>query len=504
MRTRNSFLNMLTNLIPSLIIPVLSMIKMSWFLTAYGQDIYGMNLYLAQVIGYLNLVEGGFGDAFIQALFKPLAEDDKQKIKELYHGADFLLKIAGAVILLLGTGVFVLLPMMLKTNLEFSFVRSVFLLLLLPTAVDYFLMAPSFVMQADQKEYHLNLIRKSIQILRVFTHLVIVYQGWNYIFVPMVEAIYMITQIFMCRYVVFREYPWLREKAQKDLSTFQAAKQVFAHRIAGTVLSSTDTLLLGAFIGTHANTLYGNYIYITGEIQKILTSIIKAPKASIGNLFASKDERAYDIFKEFFSFTAFLATIICIPTFVTINTFVAYWQNPDVVLTLLDAFLFAGILYFVLVREPIMIVRDTNGLFKESKKYAIMEAGLNFTFSVIGVYFWGITGALVVTFMTYLISDLFMNSRLVYRQVFNLSILKYYVMYLGKIFLALVVGAGSLFVWNLLLQPMISHLLLWFVMAGVLFVCEAGILFVVYLILFPEFRAFMQRVKGILLRKRNA
>lgn len=504
MRTRNSFYNMLTNLIPGLIISALGLIKMPLIKEAYGVDLYGMNLYLAQVIAYLNLVEGGFGDAFLQAMFKPLAEKDNQKVRELYWGADFLLKMCGLIILALGVIVMFLLPMLLKTELNFGYVRAVFLLLLLPTAIDYFLMAPVFVIQADQQEYHINLIRKTIQVLRILTHILVVKLQLDYIYIPLTEALYILAQIFMVRKTVFKKYGWLKEKAKRDFSTIQAAKEVFVHRIAGTVLTSTDTLLLGAFIGTSANTLYGNYHYITGEMQKILNNIVKAPKASMGNLFALKDEKAYAVFKEYFSFSAFLATCVCIPTCVTISCFMEYWQGKDMVLTVLDAFLFAGILYFILVREPIMVVRDTSGLFKESKKFAMMEAALNFTFSVIGVYFFGITGALIVTFLTYLVSDLFMNARLVYKTVFDLSIIKYYVMYFTKLIVALLVGAGSFVFWIYVLEPMVSGILMWFVAAGCLFVFETVILFAIYYFLFLEFRQFMNRVKGLLIRKAGA
>lgn len=500
MRTKNSFLNMLTNLIPSIIISALGLIKMPMIRNAYGVDLYGMNLYLAQVMAYLNLVEGGFGDAFLQAMFKPLAEKDNEKVKELYWGADFLLKICGSIILVLGLVVMIFLPVMLKTELNFGYVRAVFLLMLLPTAVDYFLMAPVFVIQADQQEYRINLIRKTIQVLRILTHILVVYLKLSYIYVPLTEALYILTQIFLVRSTVFKKYSWLKEKTKRDFSTIQAAKQVFVHRIAGTVLTSTDTLLLGAFIGTTANTLYGNYHYITGEMQKILNNIVKAPKASMGNLFALKDEKAYQVFKEYFSFSAFLATSVCIPTCVTITTFVYYWQGADMVLTFTDAFLFAGILYFILVREPVMVVRDTNGLFKESKKFAILEAVLNFSFSVIGVYFYGITGALIVTFMTYLVSDLMMNARLVYKAVFNLTISKYYIMYLSKLVVALSIGLISYLLWTYVLEAFVTGVMMWFVAAGALFVVETGILLIVYFLLFKEFRFFLHRVKGLLRR----
>lgn len=500
MRTKNSFLNMLTNLIPSLIIPVISMVKLSWLMKAYGMDIYGMNLYLTQVMGYLNLVEGGFGFAFVQALFKPFAEGDKNKVRELYQGANFILKLIGCAIMGLGVLVFILLPWLLKTELNYSFVRIVFVLMIIPTVVDYFLMAPGLVMQADQKEYFLNLIRKSIQIIRACTHLVIIYNNMNYLFIPLTEGIYIIIQVFLSRIMVFKYYPWLKEKAKKDLSTLSNAKQVFAHRLAGVVLTSTDTLLLGKIIGTGANALYGNYNYITSEIQKILESIINAPKSSLGNLFASEGEKGYSVFKEFFSFTTFISTIVCIPVCITINRFVHFWQGDHLLLSMLDAFLFAGILFFVLSRQPIMLVRDTNGLFKESKKFAYMEAALNFSLSIIGIYFLGITGALLVTFFTYLASDLLMNSILVYKTVFKKDILEYYKMYLSKLFIALTIGVLSFVGWQYMIS-ITTNLAMWFIAAGFLFIIESAVVFGIYIFLFEDFRLFLNRIRNII-RKR--
>lgn len=502
MRTRNSFLNMITNLLPSLILPVLSLFKLSWLLKTYGADVYGMNMYLTQVMGYLNLIEGGFGFAFVQALFKPLAENDRQKVCELYNGAKVILKIIGAIIFALGIIVLIILPLLLKSELNFVFIRTVFILMIIPTIVDYFLMAPSFIMQADQREYILNIIRKTIQIIRVLSHMFIIYNSYHYYYIVITEAFYVIFQSYLSRYIVFKYYPWLKNKNDKDFSTLNNAKFLFAHRLAGVVLNSTDTILLGAFIGTYANALYGNYIYIVSEVQKIVESVINAPKASIGNLFAKENSNSYNIFKEYFYFTSFIASIICISLFLTINTFINYWQNASVVLTYLDAFFFSGILYFIIVRLPIMNVRDTNGLFKQSKKYAYMEAFLNFSFSIIGIYFWGITGALLVTFLTYLISDLLMNSRLVFKVIFKIDIIKYYKMYLGNMLINLIVGLTAWFFWQKILVKNINGLISWFLFSGLLFVLVSIVVFFIYNVLFKDFKLFINRISNLLYRKR--
>lgn len=494
MRTKNSFLNMITNLLPSLIIPVLSLIKLNWLLSAYGDDVYGLNLYLAQVISYLSFVEGGFGIAFVQALFKPLADDNKEKVKELYQGANIILKVMGGIILAIGLVVYILLPNMLTTPLTDSFVRIVFLLLLLPTAIDYFLLAPSLVMQADQKEYYLNIIRKVIQILRIVTHMVIIKLQLNYLYIPLVEAIYILLQVIISRILVFKKYPYLKEKAKKDYSTLSNTRYTFLHKLAGIVLTSTDTLLLGKMIGTAANTLYGNYNYISSELQKLMESIVNAPRSSLGNLFAAEKEKGYSVFKEFFTFASFLSTVVAIPMCITIGKFVELWQGSNYVLPFICSFLFAGILYFVIARQPIMLVRDTNGYFKETRKFSYIEAIMNLTLSIIGIKYFGITGALAVTFLSYLSSDLFMNSIFVYKNVFKKSIIEYYKMYLSKIIIMLITGIGAYYLWNNILVNSINGFVMWFVMAGLLFVASILVIYIIYRLLFKDFKLFINRI----------
>lgn len=494
MRTKNSFLNMITNLLPSLIIPVLSLIKLNWLLSTYGDDVYGLNLYLAQVIGYLSFVEGGFGIAFIQALFKPLADGDKEKVKELYQGANVILKVMGGIILGIGIVVYILLPNMLTTPLTDSFVRIVFLLLLLPTAIDYFLLAPSLVMQADQKEYYLNIIRKVVQILRIVTHMIIIKLQLSYLYIPLAEAIYILLQVFISRILVFKKYPYLKEKAKKDYSTLSNTRYTFLHKLAGIVLTSTDTLLLGKMIGTGANALYGNYNYISSELQKLMESVVNAPRSSLGNLFAAEKEKGYSVFKEFFTFASFLSTVVAIPMCITIGKFVELWQGEEYVLSFICSFFFAGILYLVITRQPIMLVRDTNGYFRETRKFSYIEAILNVVFSIVGIKYFGITGALAVTFMSYLVSDLFMNSIFVYKHVFNKNIVDYYKMYFSKIVLMILVGLGAYYLWNGILINSINGFIMWFVMAGLLFVAVLIVIFIIYKVLFSDFQLFINRI----------
>ena len=102
MRMKHSLLNMLVTTIPNLILPVMGIIKFSLFSSIYGGSINGLYSTMIQLMGVLSLVEGGFGIAFQQILYQPLAKKDDKRVTELYNGAVFLFRKIGLVIGILG------------------------------------------------------------------------------------------------------------------------------------------------------------------------------------------------------------------------------------------------------------------------------------------------------------------------------------------------------------------------------------------------------------------
>ena len=102
MRMKHSLLNMLVATIPSLILPIIGFVKFSLFSQVYGDSINGLYSTMIQIMAFLNLVEGGFGIAFQQILYQPLAQKNYKKVTELYNGAIYLFRKMGLIILVLG------------------------------------------------------------------------------------------------------------------------------------------------------------------------------------------------------------------------------------------------------------------------------------------------------------------------------------------------------------------------------------------------------------------
>ena len=95
MRMKHSLLNMLVATIPSLILPIVGFVKFSLFSDIYGGSINGLYSTMIQIMGFLNLVEGGFGIALQQILYQPLAQKNYKKVTELYNGAIYLFRKKG-------------------------------------------------------------------------------------------------------------------------------------------------------------------------------------------------------------------------------------------------------------------------------------------------------------------------------------------------------------------------------------------------------------------------
>ena len=94
-------------------------------------------------------------------------------------------------------------------------------------------------------------------------------------------------------------------------------------------------------------------------------------------------------------------------------------------------------------REPLLVVRNVNGLFKETKKIAYITAIANLLISLVLIKNFGITGILLGTFLSQFIFDFFMTVNLVYPRVFNLSPWYYYRLVLGRIGIMFVIGSIS-------------------------------------------------------------
>lgn len=80
MRTKNSIINISVGISNQLIITFLSFFSRTVFIHTLGVDYLGINGLFTNILAMLSLAEAGIGSSIIYNLYKPVADNDKEKI----------------------------------------------------------------------------------------------------------------------------------------------------------------------------------------------------------------------------------------------------------------------------------------------------------------------------------------------------------------------------------------------------------------------------------------
>ena len=117
-------------------------------------------------------------------------------------------------------------------------------------------------------------------------------------------------------------------------SLFSNVKNVFAGKIAAYVYSSTDSLVISAFISTVQVGYLVNYTTISQQLKTLIAGLLNPITPMIGNVLAtdSEGESKEGAFKLYAVMRVLIATMIVVPFCVLINDFIAMWVGAEYIL----------------------------------------------------------------------------------------------------------------------------------------------------------------------------
>lgn len=506
MRTKHSFYNFVVSLITSVILPLVGFVKISLFVKLYGSDINGLQLTIAQIIMFLNICELAFSLAFRQLLFKPLANNDQETVLKIYHGAKKIFKLTGTVVLILGCLIAIVFPFFAQSPLDYFQTVMTFIILCVPYGISYYMMGPNFVIIADQQEYKINIWIQTFAILRMVLMIGVILAKMSFFWIIVIEGANILISNFVARRIALKAYPWLKNKPMDctDKSFEKNAKYTIIQRLSILATSNTDNIVITMFMGYNMTSIFGVYSYLTDSVSKIINSAITSPINSFGNLFNDDRADAYNVFTEFFNFAIYIASIISICIFVVMNEFLVYWmKDPEQYsVTILVAFLFAINIFYLTMREPIIISRDANGLFKDAKNNAYLMAVSKVILSIVLIQFWGIAGVLAATLLTNWVVDFLYNPVLVYKKVFKLNPIRYYAMVASRLLLAMGIGLISYIIWNNNLAYIEGGMIHFIIACLILGMSVGGVMTLIYAVSYKSYRNLFIRLLSIFKRSR--
>lgn len=397
---RNSSIGLLSQFLTILF----SFITRSVFINYIGMELLGVNGTFASVLSALSLSELGFETAVVYSLYQPVHDNDQKRINDIVNILKIFYRCIGIVISL---GTVIALPFLKyilnDVNLSQDKIYLYFVLQASATIASYFLVYRRTLLYAKQMEYVYKIVDMvSTCLLNVLQCIMlIVFQ--SYIVYLILKFVQVIISNIIIHIYCSRHFPYLhKDKLNKKIlgKIIQDVKNIFVGKLASFMYSSTDSLVISAFVNTVSVAYYGNYTTIILNLKSLTTGLLAPIAPIVGNFFIEEkrsDNREH-IFLLYTHLRVWIAFVIILPVIILLNDFIAYiWLTPNCVLPISVTYLLAVDFYIHLVHSSSVDYINGMGLFQLEKYIELAGAVSNIVFSILFVQLWGISGVIAGT-----------------------------------------------------------------------------------------------------------
>ncbi len=435
MRIKSSILNITAGLGNQIVITALSFISRTVFISSLGTEYLGINGLFANILAMLALAEVGIGSSIVYSLYKPVAENDQEKINvlmKLYKNAYMIIAL---IVFLLGLAVLPFLKFMVKdTSVEHIYL--IYLIFLLNTVAPFLYVHKSSFLNVCQKNYIVTGIYSVSSILSVCLKIGILYFTKNYILYLVIDSLLTITNSIVLAIIVNRMYPFLRNKVTAKLDDetkskiIKNVKAIVLQNIGGYLVFGTDNILISSFVSVVAVGLYSNYKMLMDICRNFINQIFSNTYHSFGNLVAKESkDKVYRIYQASMLLNFWLYSSFSIFLLLLIEPFIVVWLGPDFLLgQSVLIFLILGF-YERGMRNTITTIKTTAGIFREDRYAPLVQAVVNLGISIVLVRYWGIAGVFIGTLISALAVPFWYTPYLVYKKVFHKPLYYYFAKY---------------------------------------------------------------------------
>ena len=393
--------NLLSGLVYQVILIVISFLIPRLYLENFGSEVNGVLSTIKQIFVYMTLLEAGIGLATMQALYKPVAENDHDKAGSILSATNtFYIKtgvIYSAIVLVLA----VVYSFFIHTSIPPFELFSIILLTALPSLFSYFVQAKYRVLlEVDGRKYIITNSETVLQLLSNVGKILVLLLTDSLVLIQLVYCVLALGQLGYIYIHAKRRYTWLNLRSTPDYEAISQRKSVLVHQVSGMVFNNTDILLLSVLCDFKVVSVYTVYNIFFSQIQNFITSIISGFSFALGQMFQTNREKfmkVYNVYETLYIMATFIIyTLMAVFLLPLIQIYTKGIEDADYTNVYL-------VILFVLMnllangKLPSNHVLEYSGKFEETRSHAIIEMVINITVSVVAILVWGICGAIVGT-----------------------------------------------------------------------------------------------------------
>lgn len=426
MRSQNSIKNTIVSILMSIITILIGLVTQKIFIKILGTEYLGLNGLFTNILSMLAIAELGIGSAIIYSLYKPIAENDKEKIKSLIGFYKKSYRIIALIVAIIGICVVPFLEKIVgQTDIQES-ITFLYLLFLFDTVVSYLLTYKRSILYASQKTYIINIVHILYLVLMNILQIVILVLTKNYIAYLVIKIIFRIIENVVITIIANKMYPYIKGKNVKEIdkqtkkSIILKVKGLIFHKIGSFVVLGSDNIIISTFLGVATVGLYSNYNTILQAVNNLFSQVFSSITASVGNLLVEKEkEKSYKIYKNMLFINSWMYNFSAIAILCLMEPFIKIWIGGQYLLSYGVLIILSINFYVQGMRKTSNTFKEAAGIFHEDRFVPIMESMINIVTSIAFLKVWGLAGVFLGTVTSSLILFLYSYPVYVYKKLFN-------------------------------------------------------------------------------------
>ena len=429
-RLKNARRNIVSGFIKQFSGIIITFLIRTVIINALGANYQGINGLFTSILQILNLSDLGFSTAVTFVLYKPIADDNYDEVSAIMAFLKKTYVIIGGVILGIGLIITPFLPNLISADYPNELnIYVLFLIYLFNTVISYLLFAyKSTLLTAWQRDDVVSKIYTLTSIGVKASQLLLLLIFKNFYVYILVMPIGTVINNLLIHFSSKKLFPQITPSGiiNKDtkFELTRQVKSVFINRISDIARNSFDDIIISAFLGLTAVTVYDNYYYIFTALIGIMGIVIHSIRASIGNSIVRESvEKNYGDMMKFTFIFMWIAGWFSVCLFCLYQPFMLLWMNgrPNLLLSNMNMALFCLYFYFFCMAHTKGVYLEAKGLFWECRFLYIIEALANLVLNIGLGYLLGITGILLATLLSLLIVNFYGGTIILFKNYYKKS-----------------------------------------------------------------------------------
>ena len=509
MRSISSMKNAVSAMAANILTILFGFFAQKVFINTLGIEYLGLNSLFNNIVTMLGVVELGLGTAIVYHLYKPIKENDKEKVKLLMNFYKGAYRVIAMIVLAIALVLVPFLDRIIGENSIDNNIYFIFMLYIIDVILTYLFTYKRSILYADQKIYITNLIHMLyIIFMNVFqiAFLLIVH---NFILYLVIKITFRALENIVINRIINKKYSYIKEKTtdkldkntKKDIYT--KIKGLLFHKLGGFLVLGVDNIIISMepSLGLTAVGMYSNYSMVLTAVSNLFGQAFLSITANIGNLLVEKNsEKTYKTYKNVLMMNFWVYSFASISIFCIMQPFIELIYGAE--------FLFdqtvLGVLvlrfYILGMRKTYTGFKDAAGIFYEDRFVPIIESVLNIGFALILVKFLGLSGIFIAGIISSFALYAYSYPVFIYKGIFKQKISEY----IKENIMYLIVTAINLFVTLFLINLInVDNLILRIIINGVMCVIIPNTICFVIFRKTEEFK-YMKNVISIIIGKFSA